>query len=45
MDEFGESASVYVWPKDHVDGTAYPADFWLRVGAALEAAGFEWEVC
>ena len=44
MDEYGESPSIYVWPKGHEEGDAFPADFWRRVTKALESAGIEWEV-
>jgi hypothetical protein len=43
-DEFGEEHSIYVWPTDHEDGTAYPADFYERIDSALTAAGISWEV-
>jgi len=40
MDEFGETPTFYIWPKDHVEGDPFPADFYTRVRVALEAAGF-----
>jgi hypothetical protein len=43
MNEFGETPSIYVWPKDHEDGTAYPDDFWERVTKGLESVGIGWE--
>lgn len=43
MDEFGETPSIYVWPKDHEEGTPFPDDFHARLSAALAAAGIEWE--
>jgi hypothetical protein len=43
MNEFGETPRVYLWPKGHEDGTAYPEDFWDRVKIGLDSAGIEWE--
>ena len=43
MNEFGETPSIYVWPKDHEDGTAYPDDFWERVTKGLKSVGIGWE--
>lgn len=43
MDEFGEERSIYVWPKDQVEGEPYPEDFWQRLWAALDAGGFAGE--
>lgn len=43
MDEFGETPSIYVWPKDHAEGEPFPEDFWERVRAAMKAARIEWE--
>jgi hypothetical protein len=43
MDEFGETPTIYVWPKDHEEGQPFPEDFWDRLDAALKAAGIEYE--
>lgn len=43
MNEFGETPTVYLWPKDHQEGTAYPDDFWDRVQAGLASVGIEYE--
>jgi hypothetical protein len=43
MDEFGETPTIYIWPKDHEEGEPFPEDFWKRLGEALDAAGYEWE--
>lgn len=43
MDEFGETQSIYVWPKDHTEGEPYPKDFRDRLDKSLTAAGIEWE--
>jgi hypothetical protein len=43
MNEFGEFPSIYVSPKDHVEGEPYPEDFWDRVEAGLKSVGIEWE--
>lgn len=43
MDEYGETPSIYVWPKDHEEGTPLPDDFRDRLSAALDSAGIEWE--
>ena len=43
MDEFGETPSIYVWPKDHVEGDPYPEDFWERVRRGLRSEGIESE--
>lgn len=43
MDEFGDTPNIYVWPKDHEEGSALPDDFWERVSRALKAEGLEWE--
>lgn len=43
MDEFGETPSIYVWPKGHEEGEPFPDDFWQRVRYALEVAGIESE--
>jgi hypothetical protein len=42
-DEFGQDPQIYVWPKDHEDGTAFPTDFWDRVSEGLNSVGIEWE--
>lgn len=42
-DEFGEEFTIYVWPKNHEDGTPFPNDMWDRINIALTAAGMEWE--
>lgn len=44
MDEFGETPSIYVWPTDHVEGEAFPDDFWERIASALSLVGIEYEV-
>lgn len=44
MNEFDEEVSIYVWPKGHEDGEPYGDDFYERLWAALDAAGFEGEV-
>lgn len=38
MDEFGETPTIYVWPKGHEPGQPFPEDFWSRVWAALDDA-------
>jgi hypothetical protein len=43
MDEFGENPSIYVWPKGHVEGTAYPENFWDLVQQGLDSVGIKWE--
>ena len=43
MDEFGETPTIYVWLKGHVDGDPLPEDFWSRLHATLAAGGFECE--
>ena len=43
MDEFGESPSIYVWPKDHEDGEPFPEDFWQRVRRGLASEGIDYE--
>lgn len=44
MDEFGETPSIYVWPKDHVEGDSFPEDFWERVRRGLRSEGIESEL-
>lgn len=41
--EFGDDPSIYVYPKDHTDGEAFPPDFWTRLSVVLENAGISWE--
>lgn len=43
MNEFGETPSIYVWPKNHEEGEPFPEDFRDRLDKALEAAGIDWE--
>jgi len=43
MDEFGDTPSVYVWPKDHTEGDSFGEDFWERVTRGLDSVGIEWE--
>jgi len=43
MNEFGETPSIYLWPKDHEEGNKYPEDFWERVSTGLKSVGIEWE--
>lgn len=43
MDEFGETPTIYVWPKDHVEGDPLPDDFYRRLSECLGNGGFEWE--
>lgn len=43
MNQFGETPSIYVWPKGHEEGEAFPEDFWERVGKGLESVGIAWE--
>lgn len=43
MDEFGETPSYYIWPKDHEEGQPFPEDFRERLHRALTEAGFEYE--
>jgi len=43
MDEFGDTPSIYVWPKDHEDGNPLPEDFYDRVTQGLRSVGIEWE--
>lgn len=42
-DEFGEEVTIYVWPKDHPDGTPYGDDFYERLTRALATEGITWE--
>lgn len=43
MDEFGETPSIYVWPKDHEEGQPFGDDFNERVTRGLASVGIEWE--
>lgn len=43
MDEFGDTCTIFVWPDGHEEGTAYPEDFYVKLAAALKAAGIAWE--
>jgi len=43
MNEFGETPSVYLWPKGHEEGSAYPREFWDLVERGLKSVGIEWE--
>lgn len=43
MDEFGETLTIYVWPKGHQEGDPYPEDFDDRLTKALADAGIDWE--
>ena len=43
MNEFGETPSIYVWPKGHEEGSEFPEDFWRMLSDALDSAGIEWE--
>lgn len=43
MDEFGESPSFYIFPKDHEDGQPFPEDFHERLTAALDSVDLAWE--
>jgi hypothetical protein len=43
MDEFGETPTIYVWPKDHVEGDPLPEDFYSRLWTVLRENGFEGE--
>lgn len=43
MNQFGETPSIYVWPKGHEEGEAFPEDFWARVNKGLESVGITWE--
>jgi hypothetical protein len=43
MDEYGETLTIYVWPKGHEEGTAYPEDFREKLDKALSDAGIDWE--
>lgn len=43
MNEFGETPTIYIWPKGHTEGQPFPEDFQERFSAALAAAGIEWE--
>ena len=43
MNEYGETETIYVWPKGHEEGTAYPEDFDAKLSKALADAGIEWE--
>ena len=44
MDEFGETPAIYVFPEGHEDGTAFPEDFWDKLGGILSTHGIDWEV-
>lgn len=41
MDDYYDT--IYVWPKGAEEGAEYPDDFYEKLGAALAAAGIEWE--
>lgn len=43
MNEFGETPTVYLWPKGHVEGEPYPDDFWEKVQKGLKSVGIEYE--
>lgn len=43
MNEFGEDPSIYVWPKGHEEGTAFPEDFYSKLAEALRSFDIEWE--
>ena len=43
MNEFGETPSIYVWPKHHNEGDPFPEDFWDLVSEGLRSVGIEWE--
>lgn len=43
MDEFGETSTIYIWPKGHEEGDPFPDDFRDKFSAALEAAGIDWD--
>ena len=43
MNEFGETPSIYVNPKGHVEGQPYPENFWDLVQQGLDSVGIEWE--
>ena len=43
MDEFGETPTIYIWPKDHEEGQPFPEDFDEKWQKALTDAGIEWE--
>ena len=43
MDEFGESPSFYIWPKDHVEGDPFPEDFHERIRRGLASVGLDYE--
>jgi len=43
MDEFGDTPTIYVWPKDHNEGDPLPEDFYARVTQGLKSVGIEWE--
>jgi len=43
MNEFGETPRIYLWPKDHEEGDAFPENFWDLVQKGLDSVGIEWE--
>lgn len=43
MDQYGETLTIYVWPKGHEEGTAYPEDFEERLQKALSSVGLDYE--
>jgi len=43
MDQFGDTHSIYVWPINHLEGTAYPKDFYVKLNDALKGVGIDWE--
>lgn len=42
-DQWGETPSFYIWPKDHEEGSPYPDDFHADLRKVLRAAGFDCE--
>ena len=43
MNEFGETPSIFVWPKGHEEGQPYPEGWHERLREALATADIEWE--
>lgn len=43
MDQYGETDTIYVWPKNHEPGEPYPEDFYDKLRIALDGTGIDWE--
>ena len=43
MNEFGETPSFYIWPKNHTDGAPFPSDFYDYLVDLLDEHGYSME--